>query len=134
MITNILLSVEPITNGQTGELISVPVLVSDLSTLNITAFELAVKCDASKAKLEALDLVGSLTEDWMSAFNNRKEPYNSNKAIAVGASAYPAKSGSVLLYFKVRLLADTQESGPILIMPIYFMLNETLILGSKPTI
>lgn len=132
-LTDTMMNIAPITQGVAGDLVNVPVFISDISTFNVCAYEFAFKCDTAQASLESIDSAGTLTEGWMNAFNNHVAPYSLSKAIAVAANAYPAKTGSVLLNLKVRLKVNAAEY-PVLVMPIYFMLNETLIFGAKPTV
>jgi len=125
-----LINIGQITSGKAGEVVKVPVYVSDLSTLNVLAYELGVKCDETLATIDNVDSVGTLTEGFMGAFNNHVKPYSSAFVLGVGANAYPVKTGSVLLNFVVTLKVDV--TSPVLFMPFYYMLNETLVLGSKP--
>jgi hypothetical protein len=112
-----------------GGLYTVPVTISDLTGLNVIAYEMEVSSgdEAVLADIEDLDETGSLTQGWMEAFNNNHGIYTPDMVRFAVANPYPAVGGGLFFSLKVK----GQGVGTYQPKITYFMLNETVISGKS---
>ena len=107
----------------TGVLAKIPVNISDLTGLNVCAYELIVECDPAEVSIDGYDSTGTLTAGWMSAFNNYVSPFSKSKIKLAVASATPTTGAGTLVYLNCTPLVD----GNVTLTPTSLVLNETTV-------
>lgn len=94
-----------------GKKITIPVTVGNIGKEEITAIEFVISCDTNVVNLLGVEQKGTLTEGFMMIANNSVAPYNKGRVKVAGASAFPIKSGGVLVNIPAIVAANEGKSS-----------------------
>jgi hypothetical protein len=118
--------IDPVYASHTGEL-TVPVKVTNLPS--ICAYEAALKTDGNVLDITKYNNAGSLTDGFMSAFNNSVAPYSKAQVMIAAANATNVEGTGVFFSLTINCKVPQATTN---IDIIYLCLNEDVVFGEKP--
>jgi hypothetical protein len=123
---NLTITIDPVYASHTGELI---VLVKVTNLPPICAYEIAVKTNGDVLDITKYNNAGSITDGFMSAFNNTVSPYSLSQVMIAAANATNVEGTGTFFNFTVNCKVPQATTN---IDIIYLCLNEDVVFGEKP--
>lgn len=131
----------PDTTGMAGELIDIPVVVqTDLTGLNVTAYQLQINFTASRLELQDVLATGTLTES-LGSFSHNVPASGQVMISAAGSSPLSGKGNLILLRFRMLTngtatlnFSNTQNNMLNEGSPAVTLVNGRVIISNPPVI